>query len=104
MIYLSGSISKRDFNEAFDHFKRVEKYFDQQKSQTYNPVILGAPDKDFTWEKLMRLAVTSMLIKCDKICMLEGWQNSKGAVIERSLALTLGMEVIYEGVDFHTTQ
>jgi hypothetical protein len=36
--------------------------------------------------------------------MLEGWQNSKGAVIERSLALTLGMEVIYEGVDFHTTQ
>lgn len=40
----------------------------------------------------MFLAVET-LVKCDGMVLLPGWQGSKGANIERRLALDLGMPV-----------
>lgn len=36
-----------------------------------------------------------MLSRCDGIYMLEGWEDSKGAVRELELALDLGLKVFY---------
>lgn len=44
------------------------------------------------WCACMKRDVAA-LVKCDGIAMLEGWWNSKGATLERNLALSLGMSV-----------
>ena len=47
-----------------------------------------------SWAGYMRLAI-AQLVTCDAIYMLPGWETSKGARIERKLALDLSMQVIY---------
>lgn len=50
----------------------------------------GATDQ--TWEWYMRRAL-QMLLDCDEIVLLPGWENSRGARIERQIAEALGMPV-----------
>lgn len=45
-----------------------------------------------TWEWYMRRTLR-MLLDCDRIILLPGWENSRGARIERDLAETLGMDI-----------
>ncbi len=44
------------------------------------------------WGQAMRKAVGEML-ECDGVALLPDWQDSRGACIERRLALDLGMPV-----------
>lgn len=37
------------------------------------------------------------LLECDHICMLDGWEKSKGATLERHIASVLGIELIEIG-------
>lgn len=37
-----------------------------------------------------------MLLDCDAIYMLCGWERSKGATIEKAVAYSCGMEMIFE--------
>lgn len=46
-----------------------------------------------TWQAYMRMAL-AQLVQCQSIVMLPGWGYSRGAMIERELALSLGMEVV----------
>ena len=48
-------------------------------------------DDDATWADYMR-ADLKLLLDCDYIFMLEGWEDSKGARLERGLAERLGIE------------
>lgn len=47
-----------------------------------------------SWLGYMRMALPQ-LITCDIIALLPGWQDSKGARIERSLAVDLSLRVLY---------
>lgn len=58
-----------------------------------NPAINDFPNG--TWEDYMRASLMQVL-KCKKLFMLKGWENSKGAVFELFLARTLGMEVHFQ--------
>lgn len=46
-----------------------------------------------SWEGYMRAAI-AQLVTCDTIAMLPGWQNSRGARVERHLALDLAMPAV----------
>ena len=37
-----------------------------------------------------------ILLQCDTIYMLDGWLHSEGAMLERMIAVSLKMEVLYE--------
>jgi len=50
-------------------------------------------DDEATWTDYMR-ADLKLLLDCDYIYMLDGWEDSKGARIERELAENLGIEEI----------
>ena len=54
-----------------------------------NPAENGRPPGD-PWQAFMRDAI-ALLIQCDAVALLDGWQNSRGAVIEQNLAKNLGM-------------
>ena len=47
-----------------------------------------------SWSAYMRLAL-AQLVQCHSIVILPGWERSSGALIERHLALALGIEVVY---------
>jgi len=46
--------------------------------------------------KLIMPGDFEMVRRCDALYMLKGWQESKGAVAEHKLALSLGLEILYE--------
>lgn len=46
------------------------------------------------WQQCMRLDI-AQLVTCDRIHMLAGWENSRGATLEHHIALSLGMEVTF---------
>ena len=45
------------------------------------------------WHEYLRADLIAMLTECDEIVMLPGWQNSKGATLERHVAMALGFPV-----------
>lgn len=47
------------------------------------------------WQFYMREAL-SLLLKCDSVIMLEGWNNSKGAKLEWHIAQALQMKIRHE--------
>ena len=53
----------------------------------------NAPPPCGSWQGFMRLAV-AQLITCDAVALLPGWSESRGALVERQLALTLGMPAV----------
>jgi hypothetical protein len=89
-IYISGPITgmpghnKRAFNEA-------EVQLDAAGHSVVNPVKNGLP-YDASWIDHMRADI-KMLMDCDGVANLPGWENSRGAKIENELALSLGLPV-----------
>lgn len=49
-----------------------------------------------SWEDYMKAAIIQML-SCEVVVMLPGWSESRGALIERELAMRLGLKVISAG-------
>ena len=56
-----------------------------------NPLCNGLP-REATWAEHMR-ADLATLRRCDGVCMLRGWERSRGAQIERHVALKRGMPI-----------
>ena len=54
----------------------------------FNPAKITETD----WKAAMKQAI-SMMMCCDGVALLPDWEKSKGAKIERKLALALGMHV-----------
>ncbi|MFS2113302.1 DUF4406 domain-containing protein [Herbaspirillum frisingense] len=58
-----------------------------------NPAEINA-DPAAGWVACMRLDI-AQLVTCDEILMLPGWENSRGATLERHIAMKLEMAVRY---------
>lgn len=89
-VYLSGPMSGLpDYNYPAFHAAaahlRALGYVVESPAENPEP-----PCK--SWEGYMRLAL-AQLVRCDITVRLPGWQASRGAVIESSLARMLGMAV-----------
>ena len=52
----------------------------------------GCEDTSKPWDWYMRRAIR-MLLECDAVAVLPGWHESRGARLEVSIALALGMRV-----------
>ena len=78
-------------------FDEVEKLLSQSDYiSVINPAKLSAmPPEDFKWHEYMEVGL-ELLRHCDVIYMLDGWEQSEGARIERSIALDKGMRVMYQ--------
>ena len=46
-----------------------------------------------SWEGYLRYSIRQMLT-CDMVALLPGWNGSRGAVFERSVALQIGMALV----------
>lgn len=57
-----------------------------------NPATLDHSRHDQQWASFMRVDIKA-LMDCDGVALLPGWENSKGATVERDLAVALGIDV-----------
>lgn len=98
MIYISGPITKnknfkKDFTEAENHLRRTRFDFIKNPLHIYENLTERIPCP--TYEQILIEDINN-LVYCDKIYLLRGWWKSKGARLERRIAKTLKMDIIYQ--------
>ena len=93
-IYISGPMTGHaDLN--FLAFNAVAADLRAHGHTVVNPAekqCEGNPNMN--WADYMRLDIVAMM-ECDTIIMLPGWAGSRGARLERCIALELGFAVLY---------
>lgn len=91
-IYVCGPMTGYDnFNRPA--FNDAASWLSMSGYIVLSPAIL--PD-GLTQAEYMQIDLT-MLQCCDSIYMLNGWDDSAGAMAEHALAMKLGLEVIHDG-------
>lgn len=93
-IYISGRITGLQLNKARRNFKAVQDYLEGQGYEVINPFNLFK-EQDLTWSEFMVVDIKALL-DCKAICMMQGWELSKGATLEKHIAEELGYYVLYE--------
>lgn len=92
-IYISGAIEHLDLEERKKTFKSAQMFLENMGCEVINPFDNGLPD-DAGWRQHMKVDIKNLL-NCDYICMLHGWEKSKGAKLEFDVATSCGIEVNY---------
>lgn len=86
-LYLAGKMTGiEDFN--YPAFNAEAARLRAIGYHVENPAENPAQD---TWQAYMRQAVRQMMT-CDAVALLPGWHDSRGALIERGLAVSLGIK------------
>lgn len=91
-VYISGPITGLLYEEVEKAFNEAEVRLQERGYEVVNPLKNGLP-RESTWNEHMR-ADLKLLLDCDAIYMLDGWNNSKGAMIELKLAFDLCIPAI----------
>lgn len=89
-IYIAGPMSGHpDLN--FPAFHAVAATLRSFGHHVVNPAEINA-NTGADWLTCMRADI-KQLVDCNAICMLPGWEHSRGATLEREIAFGLGMAV-----------
>ena len=97
-IYLSGKITGLDKEIYTRQFERAESFYKTSGFDVINPVKIGEEilkqNPSATWEDFMQKDLEA-LRTCTHIVLLEGWEESKGAKMEKAEAEKMGLEIMY---------
>ena len=87
--YISGPITGYPDNNIAA-FETVEAYIRYRGDEPVNPLNVCTQSPEHTWAEYMRADIRA-LMECEAIVVLKGWQGSRGACLEVSIARELGM-------------
>lgn len=95
-IYLAGQVSGLPFEDVKKKFDSKANELQSQGLKVFNPVqyVISNFMEHAGWEVIMRVCIARMM-DCDEVHMLPCWRKSRGARLERNLALRLGMTIVY---------
>ena len=82
-VYISGPIT--GVIEAEEYFREAEQKIEAAGFIAINPYTLINGGGKLTWEDYIDMDL-AILKKCNCIYMLNGWQNSRGATLEKEFA------------------
>lgn len=92
-IYLSGAITGNPNCEK--QFAEAAKTYGEK---AINPCLNYGGDRSIPWYIYMAKSIYQLTDKgTKKVVMLEGWTESKGAIIEWLIAMGIGLDVEYTG-------
>ena len=96
-IYISGKITGLNISEVNQKFKDAERFLKNtyDNIEVVNPVEQVPYEVNKTWEQYM-IEDIALLFECDSIFMLNNWEDSKGARIEKSIAQEMGKNIIFQ--------
>ena len=93
IMYLSGPITENDREVAFKKFADAEWKWCAEGWRVFNPMKNGLP-ADAQWHCHMAVDLYRPG-RCDAVYMMEGWQDSHGAVLELHYALATSKQVFF---------
>ena len=95
-VYLSGKITGQA--DYLEKFAAAEERLTKEGFDVINPARVNdcLPKSTSYWD-YMRMAIT-MLEMADAIYMLKGWEDSKGARLERKIAEMRKIVIVEENV------
>lgn len=93
-IYISGPMTGMpELN--FPAFNRAAAGLRSLGHEVVNPAELDALDTiELSWEDYLRRDI-KLLVDCNAIALLPGWEKSRGARLEVHIADALGMKRVY---------
>ena len=93
--YIAGPMSGiEDFN--FPAFNAKAAELRSAGESVINPAEFDAEiGPDQPWETYLRRDLVLLAQECDKIVLLDGWENSNGANVERWVGEKLGFTIVY---------
>lgn len=98
-IYVSGPITGLDTEVAKHNFDVAVGFLVLEQHWTedeiVNPMTLSPEIPGKQWVEYMKEDIAALL-ECTHIFMLKGWSNSRGARLERTIAIELGLDIQYE--------
>lgn len=109
-IYIAGKVTGLPIEEVRERFRHHQLKLEQEGHNAINPVELieiinedrenlsrKHPDVHFKpiteYNAIMGMCLCEMCVHADEVHMLPGWQGSKGATLERDVAIRLGIPV-----------
>lgn len=90
--YVAGKITGLPKDHVKSKFNMIANQLNGMGYQVVNPISINDDTK--SWDVSMRNEIKKML-ECDEVHLLPDWQESRGAQLERDIALRLGMQVVY---------
>lgn len=90
--YVAGKITGLPQDEVKSKFNKITTQLRSMGYQVVKPI--GVTDAAQPWDDAVRSDIKKML-ECDEIHLLPDWQESRGAQLERDIAIRLGMDVVY---------
>ena len=93
-IYISGKISGLHPREYRGKFKAAVNRLRDQGHTVVDPSRMDV--YELTYAQYMAID-TTLLEFCDAIYLLDNWQDSNGAKLEKEYAECLGLKIMYEG-------
>jgi len=97
-IYLSGKITGLDKEVYTRRFERAETFYKTSGFDVVNPVKIGEEvlkiNPKAEWQDFM-IRDLEALKTCTHIALLEGWEESRGAKMEKAEAEKMGLEIMY---------
>lgn len=93
-VYISGAIAHYGIEERKATFSKAARELSERGFEPVNPFENGVAD-DAHWKEHMRADI-GMLVDCEYIYMLRGWELSKGAKLELDVASSCGIKVMYQ--------
>lgn len=88
-IYISGGITKLDYEEAESLFMFAEAAIGRAGHVPLNPLKLVDQAEGRTYNEYLADALVIMLKQAEAVLFLSNYVHSKGAMIERHLAIEL---------------
>ena len=83
-VYISGPISGT--TDYMERFAKVQKDLEDRGYEVVNPALINSHlPKSTIWDQYMDVSLALLSI-CDSIYMLPGWEKSRGAVLEYTVA------------------
>ena len=92
--YISGAIAHHDLQERMAAFEQAAAALKFQGFVPVNPFNNGVAQSEH-WTEHMRADI-GLLLGCDYIYMLKGWELSKGCKLELDVATSCGIKVLFE--------
>ena len=93
-VYIAGRVSCLQYVVAQLNFLVAEGWLQKQGHTNISNPMKIVP-KGTEWPEAMRMCIKAMM-DCDTVYMLRDWQKSRGARMERRLAMSIGMKIMYE--------
>jgi hypothetical protein len=91
-VYISGKITGLPIEEVEGNFYNAQNRLEEAGFKVVNPLNNGLSIND-KWEHHMKADI-KLLMECNTIYLLSNWKDSRGARIERDIAVALGYDVI----------